>query len=455
MRWQSWGHVPAQHRTNDPDGWVGPGLIRERRRMTGEQMAGSAGSAAGQEAGHAPKVSGLKVSRRSRVDPFEVMTILDKVARLRAEGHQVISLCSGEPSQGAPADVRARAAEVVTDGTVLGYSPALGIGELRTAIADHYRRWYDLDVSPASVAVTTGSSGAFVAGFLAAFDVGDRVALARPGYAAYKNILAALGCEVVELDCGPAQRFQPTIEQLQAEHTRRPLSGLVLASPANPTGTMVSGAELAELAHWCREDGVRLISDEIYHGVTFGTGVSDNPRGDCAWTHDRSGLVVSSFSKFWGMTGWRLGWALVPDDLIGGFDALVGNAALCPPVPAQYAAVQAFTENSCAEGEAAVRRFAQARQVMLDALPELGWVDVAPADGAFYFYATITPVLGGYADSREWCAALLEHTEVAVTPGVDFDSVGGAQAVRISLAAGPEAVAEAVRRILAFQQQSP
>lgn len=398
-----------------------------------------------------PPRPGLKVSRRSEVAPFEVMTILDKVARLRAEGHEVISLCSGEPSQGAPADVRTRAAEVVTDGTALGYSPALGIGELRTAIAGHYRRWYDLDVAPSSVAVTTGSSGAFVASFLAAFDPGDRVALARPGYAAYKNILAALGCEVVELDCGPAQRFQPTVEQLAAEHARDPLAGLVLASPANPTGTMVSGPQLADLTAWCSEAGVRLVSDEIYHGVTFGTGGSDNPIGDCAWTYDRSGIIVSSFSKFWGMTGWRLGWALVPDDLIGGFDAIIGNAALCPPVPAQHAAVAAFTENSYLEGEAAVRRFARARQILLDAVPELGWVDVAPADGAFYFYATITPVLGPYADSRQWCTALLDRTGVAVTPGVDFDGVHGAQAVRISLAAGPEAIAEAVRRILDFQ----
>ncbi|MGJ3508514.1 aminotransferase class I/II-fold pyridoxal phosphate-dependent enzyme [Enemella sp. A6] len=386
-------------------------------------------------------------SQRSQVPAFEVMTVLDKVASLRAAGREVISLCAGEPAQGAPADVRRRAAEVLTDGTPLGYSTTFGLHELRAAIAGHYRRWYSLDVDPANILITTGASGAFLVGFLAAFDHGDRVALTRPGYPAYRNILSSLGCTVVELDCGPEQHYRPTVEQLAAAHAEAPLAGFVLASPANPTGTMVSADDLAEIAAWCADNGVRLVSDEIYHGIT----ADPSDPGACAWATDRSALVIESFSKFWGMTGWRLGWTLVPDDLRAAMDALAGNYALCAPVPAQHAAVEAFTEASYAEGFAAVADHARARQVVLDAAGELGWADIAPADGAFYVYADITPVLGGFADTRAWADALLEATGVAVTPGVDFDTVHGGTAVRLSLAAGESVLREAVGRILDFQ----
>jgi aspartate/methionine/tyrosine aminotransferase len=389
----------------------------------------------------------MRPAKRAAVPPFEVMTVLDKVFTLRNAGREVISLCAGEPVSGAPAAVRRRAAEVVTDGTPLGYSNALGLAELRAAIAGHYRRWYDLAVDPRSVAVTTGSSGAFLLGFLSAFDAGDRVALARPGYPAYRNILSAVDLSVVELDCGPAERFQPTLAQLEAAHAEAPLAGLVVASPANPTGTMIPPVELAAIARWCADRDVRLVSDEIYHGIVFGDSF-----GSCTWATDRSGLVVSSFSKFWGMTGWRLGWMLVPDDLIDTVDALAGNLALCPPVPAQHAAIEAFSEQAYAEGGLALQEYAAARRVVLDRLAELGWADVAPADGAFYVYAR--PVLGRYADSRAWCDALLEQQGVAVTPGIDFDSVHGDRTVRISLAAGQTAIAEAVERIIRFQQAS-
>lgn len=387
----------------------------------------------------------MKPARRAAVPPFEVMTVLDKVFTLRNAGREVISLCAGEPAGGAPTGIRRRAAEVLTDGTPLGYSNATGLAELRQSIAGHYHRWYDLDIDPRHIAVTTGSSGGFLLGFLAAFDAGDRVALARPGYPAYKNILAALDLDVVELDCGPAERFQPTIAQLEATHAEKPLAGLVVASPANPTGTMIAPEELAAIARWCADHDVRLVSDEIYHGITFTGSV-----GSCSWATDRSGLVVSSFSKYWGMTGWRLGWLVVPEDLVDTVDALAGNLALCPPVPAQHGAIEAFSEESYAAGKVALTEYAEARKAVLDRLDELGWTDVAPADGAFYVYGR--PVLGEYADSRAWCDALLEQQGVAVTPGVDFDSVHGNQTVRISLAAGRQAVAEAVRRIIDFQR---
>jgi aspartate/methionine/tyrosine aminotransferase len=389
----------------------------------------------------------MKPSSRAAVPPFAVMSILNRVAALRAQGREIISLCAGEPSQGAPSDVRRRAADLMVGPTPLGYSETFGIKPLRREIAAHYRRWYDLDVDEDHIALTTGSSGAFLLSFLAAFDHGDRVALTRPGYPAYRNILASLGCQVVELPCGPAERFQPTVAMLEAAHEAAPLAGLVVASPANPTGTMIGPDHLARLATWCRDHEVRLVSDEIYHGITDQT-VS----ASCAWEHDREAIVISSFSKYWGMTGWRLGWSLVPTDLLGVFDALAGNFALCPPVPAQHAAIAAFTEESYREADAAVGAFADARTLVLEAIDDLGWTGVAPADGAFYVYAGISDQLGPYPDSEAWCEALLEQHGVALTPGTDFDQRDGGTAVRLSLAAGPEAVAAAILRILRFQQ---
>jgi len=385
-------------------------------------------------------------SQRSEVSPFTVMTVLRAVAAARAEGRDVISLCAGEPGQGAPSAVRHRAAEVMTNAIPLGYSETRGIRPLREAIAGHYQRWYGLSIDPDQVCLTTGSSGGFLLAFLAAFDAGDRVAVARPGYPAYVNILRALGCEVVELDTGAEVRFQPSVELLARAHAEQPLAGVVLASPANPTGTMIPAAHLQALLAWCRDAGVRVISDEIYHGVTF----TGSP-GMCAWGDDPSAVVVSSFSKYWGMTGWRLGWLLLPADLLAPVDALAGNLALCAPVPAQHAALAAFTEASYAECEAAVAGFAQARRIVLDALPSLGWTGVAPADGAFYVYAGIANQLGPHRDSVAWCAALLAEQDVAITPGVDFDRVDGHNYVRLSLAPGPGPVAEAIARILTFQ----
>ncbi|AMM30751.1 Aspartate aminotransferase [Sinomonas atrocyanea] len=395
-------------------------------------------------------------SSRSQVPPFAVMDILARVDALRSQGRDVVSLCAGEPSGGAPSAVSAKAAQVHASGRALTYTPALGTAELRAAIAEHYRRWYGLAVDPAQVAVTTGSSGAFLLSFLAAFEAGDRVALARPGYPAYRNILAALGCEVVELDAGPDSRFQPTPEMLDAAASERgPLAGLVLASPANPTGTMVDRAELTALTDWCAENGVRLVSDEIYHGITYpGAGTASDahsPRGVCAWELDRESIVISSFSKYWGMTGWRLGWMLVPDELVGAVDALAGNVALCPPAPSQLAAVEAFSPESYGEADAWVAGYARTRQTLLDALPALGWGPAAPADGAFYLYAELGDQLGRFGDSREYARALLEAEAVALVPGTDFDAVHGTRAVRLSFAAGQAAVETAIERILRFQ----
>ncbi|WP_066460720.1 aminotransferase class I/II-fold pyridoxal phosphate-dependent enzyme [Sanguibacter suarezii] len=392
----------------------------------------------------------MKISGRSQVPAFAVMEVLAEANALRAAGRSVLNLCAGEPSTGASDAVRRRAIDLLTAGD-LGYTEAMGAPALRQAIADHYARWYDVDVSPAQVAVTTGSSGGFMLAFLAAFDVGDRVALARPGYPAYRNILTSLGCEVVELDCGPETRYQPTISQLQQAYYDGGLDGLVLASPANPTGTMLPADDLAALAAWCEDYDVRLISDEIYHGISYDADGAAAPGAGAATAAAFLGggaVVVNSFSKYWAMTGWRLGWLLLPEDLVVPVDALAGNVALCPPALAQHAGIAAFSAEGYAAARENVEQYAVSRRLVLDRLGDLGWGPVAPADGAFYVYADISR---SGLDSVTWCARLLAETGVALTPGTDFDAVRGTDWVRLSFAAAPEVVAEAVDRIVAWQ----
>ncbi|MGJ9405981.1 pyridoxal phosphate-dependent aminotransferase [Nesterenkonia aurantiaca] len=387
-------------------------------------------------------------SQRSQVPGFEVMSILARIDAMRASGRDVVSLTAGEPGSGAPVGVNQAAAAIHAGNTVLNYTAAMGIAPLREAIAQHYADWYGVTVPPSRIAITTGSSGAFMLSFLAAFDPGDRVALARPGYPAYRNILTALGIEVVDLDCGREERFQPTIAQLQAQlDAGDSLAGLILASPANPTGTMVGRGQLAELTAWCADHGVQLISDEIYHGISYGAeNVSAAEMGQEA-------VVISSFSKYWGMPGWRLGWMVLPDHLVDPVSRLAGNVALCPPHATQLAAVQAFTPASLDFAASQVSGYAAARDRVLGLIPQLGWGEVAPADGAFYVYAHLGEQLRRFKDSPSYCAALLESAGVAVVPGTDFDPVAGHHWVRLSLAPGEAVVAEGLRRILAFQAE--
>lgn len=383
----------------------------------------------------------MKVAARAHVPPFAVMEILAAANARKAAGENVLNLCAGEPSTGASEVVRQRAIDLLTAGD-LGYTESLGAPAMRAAIAQHYRDWYAVDVDPRRIAVTTGSSGGFLLAFLAAFDAGDRVALAVPGYPAYANILAALGCDVVVIPCGPETRYQPTVAQLDALDA--PIEGLVIASPANPTGTMIDAAELAAIAGWCGDHGVRLVSDEIYHGITYGS----EETATAAHYLDRGAVVVNSFSKYWAMTGWRLGWLVLPEDLVSAVDALAGNVALCPPALAQHAGVAAFSPAGYAAARENVERYAQARAHLLERLPELGWSRIAPADGAFYLYADIS---ASGLDAITWCARLLDEASVALTPGTDFDPVDGHRWVRLSFASSVEVVREAVDRIVAWQ----
>ncbi len=356
----------------------------------------------------------------------------------RQRSHRdLVNLSAGQPSAGAPEPVRAAAASALHLNQ-LGYTVALGIRELRTAIATSYRDRYGLVVSPDDVVVTTGSSGGFLLTFLACFDAGERVAIASPGYPCYRNILSALGCDVVEIECGPQTRFQPTSAMLA--ELDPPVAGVVVASPANPTGTVIPPAELAAIASWCEDSGVRLISDEVYHGLVY----PGTPQTSCAWQTSRNAVVVNSFSKYFAMTGWRLGWLLVPTELRRAVDCLTGNFTICPPVLSQYAAVAAFTPDAVAEADGHLRQYAVNREMLLDGLRNLGIDRLAPADGAFYVYADVSDFTG---DSLSFCSKLLADTGVAIAPGIDFDIGRGSRFVRLSFAGPVADIEQGLHRI--------
>lgn len=381
-------------------------------------------------------MSRFQVASRANVPPFHVMDLLAASAERQRTHGDVLNLLAGQPMTGAPAPVREEAKRLLDSGDPLGYTPASGILELREAIAGHHRRMHGIEVDADEVVVTTGSSGGFLLAFLAAFEVGDRVAMARPGYPCYRNVLSALGCEVVEIPTGPETRFQPTVDQLQELEDIR---GLVVASPANPTGTMLLPSELAALATYCEAEGIQLISDEIYHGIEYAPLTGDAPMARSAWETSREAVVFSSFSKYFSMTGWRIGWMLVPERLRRAVDVLTGNFTICPPVIAQRACLAAFDDASYAELDGHVARYADNRRILLEGLPRLGITDLAPADGAFYVYADIGHLTD---DTMRFAHDLLARTGVAVAPGVDFDTVDGPRSIRLSFA-GPGAEIEA------------
>ncbi|GAA1195386.1 pyridoxal phosphate-dependent aminotransferase [Prauserella alba] len=373
-------------------------------------------------------------AQRADVPPFHVMDVLSAAKARQAERGDVVFLCAGQPTAGAPEPVLAAAQQALRGGD-LGYTPQLGIPPLREAIAAHYDRAYGLDVDPADVIVTTGSSGGFLLAFLAAFEAGDRVAMARPGYPAYRNLLSALGCEVVEFATDESTRFQPTPEILDGLGD---IKGLIVASPSNPTGTIVTPDELAALTAWCTARGVRLISDEIYHGISYERDVA------CAWQTSREALVLGSFSKYFAMTGWRLGWMLAPRGLHRSVDVLTGNFNICPPALSQHAAVAALSPESHAELDGHVDHYRANRDLLLDGLRGIGLTRIAPIDGAFYAYVDVSEHTD---DSLSWCRKLLDDTGVAITPGVDFDPVAGGSFVRLSFAGARADITTAVERM--------
>ena len=379
----------------------------------------------------------MKVAGRGKdVAPFYAMEVLKAANDREAAGGDVLHMEVGEPGGGSPRQV-IQAAETALLSARIGYTEALGIPELRERIAGHYEVTYGLRIDPSRIVVTTGSSGGFLLAFLSAFDPGDRVLLTTPGYPAYPNILKSVGVEPVMVETGPKSRFQPTPELLSQVGVKA--DGLLVASPANPTGTMLDRTALTGLVDYCETNGMRLISDEVYHGITYGE------KAISAVELSDSVVVINSFSKYFSMTGWRLGWMVVPEELVRSIEVLAQNLAISAPALSQYAALAAF--DSSDELDAKVDGYARNRELLLRELPLAGFDKMAPADGAFYIFADVTKLTN---DSMEFCRRMLDEIGVATTPGVDFDPDRGHAYIRFSFAGDYEGVAEAVSRIKAW-----
>jgi aspartate/methionine/tyrosine aminotransferase len=377
-----------------------------------------------------PQIAAMRLSPSSRglVPPFIAMDVMRAANAREAAGARVIHLEVGQPGTPAPQAVLDAARQALAEDRI-GYTDAAGIPPLREAIAADYRTRYDVAVDPAEIFVTTGSSAAFQLAFLAAFEPGDRVALAAPGYPAYRNILSALGLDTVLIKAGENAHYQPNPELLADIPD---LKGLIVASPANPTGTMIAPADLCRLSDYCRDCGIRLVSDEIYHGITY-EGAAQTAR---AFGHEA--IVVNSFSKYYSMTGWRLGWMLVPPDLARSVECLAQNFYISPPTLSQRAGVAAFGCGTELDGH--VARYRANRDRLVATMRQAGLMRFAPADGAFYLYVDVSSLT---RDSEALCRRLLAETGIAITPGRDFDPIHGDDWVRLSFAGSTRDIAEA------------
>jgi aspartate/methionine/tyrosine aminotransferase len=361
------------------------------------------------------------------------MDVAAAAGRLEAAGRRIVHMEVGQPGTPAPEGARRAAEAAIRAGLPLGYTEALGRRSLRERVAAHYADWYGAAVDPARVVITTGASGAFPLAFLAAFDPGDRVALAAPYYPPYVNILRALGLVPVILEASEAERFQPTVALL--DRLDPPPHGLIVASPGNPSGTMLHPDDFAAIAAWCVAHRVRLISDEIYHGLHWDVPISTAAAVPGA-------VVINSFSKYFSMTGWRVGWMVLPEDLARPVECLAQNFFICAPHVSQVAAEAAFDCHP--ELLANVARYRRSRAYVLEALPRVGFPRLAAAEGAFYLFADVS---AHGIDSVALCARLLHEAGVAATPGVDFDAARGAGFMRFSYCAPEADIREAVARL--------
>ena len=374
----------------------------------------------------------MRTSQRGQVDPFIVMDVMEAARKAEAAGRRIIHMEVGQPATPAPRGARLALARALEQ--PLGYTVALGLPELRQGIAALYRRWYGIDLDPARVVVTPGSSGAFILAFSALFDAGDRVALGEPGYPSYRQILRAMSLQPVGIPTRIEDRYQPRPQDLPQD-----VRGLILASPGNPSGTVLRREELAGLTGRAAELGISVISDEIYHGLDYGAGfhsaleVSDDV------------VVINSFSKYFSMTGWRVGWMVVPETMIRTIERIAQNMFICPPHASQVAALAAL--DCVPEAEANLAVYAANRRMLLERLPQIGFDRIAPPEGAFYIYADVSELT---EDSLKFAAEILEKAGVAVTPGLDFDPRRGAQTLRFSYAGASADIAEGLDRLAAF-----
>ena len=374
----------------------------------------------------------MKTSQRGQVDPFIVMDVMEAARKAEAAGRRIIHMEVGQPATPAPKGAREALAQALEQ--PLGYTVALGLPELRQGIAALYQRWYGIDLDPARVVVTPGSSGAFILAFSALFDAGDRVALGEPGYPSYRQILRAMSLQPVGIPTRIEDRYQPRPEDLPDD-----VQGLILASPGNPSGTVLRREELAALTTRAAALGVSVISDEIYHGLDYGAGFHS------ALEVTDDVVVINSFSKYFSMTGWRIGWMVVPEPMIRTVERIAQNMFICPPHASQVAALAAL--DCVDEAEANLAVYAANRQMLLERLPQIGFDRIAPPEGAFYIYADVSELTG---DSLRFAAEILEKAGVAVTPGLDFDPRRGARTLRFSYAGASADIAEGLDRLAAF-----
>jgi len=377
-------------------------------------------------------------SDRSQISSFIVMDVMRQAAAREAAGEQVVHMEVGQPGTPAPETART-AAKLALDESQLGYTLALGLPSLRARIAKHYREHYRVNVDPTRIVITSGSSAGFVLSFLALFDPGQRVALPSPGYPCYRHILSALGQQTPLLPTGHERRWMPTVEDLKDMHATDALAGLVLASPANPTGTMITAQRLQELADFCDEHNIWLISDEIYHGLTY------EGMAETALSVSDQAIIVNSFSKYYSMTGWRIGWLVVPEDVVPVVERLAQNFYISPPTLSQIAAEAAFSGRDELEANRAV--YAANRELLIAGLKEIGFTKFAPPDGAFYIYVDIRDFA---TDAATFTRQMLQEANVAATPGIDFDGKCGNDYVRFCYAGSTADIERALVKLKAW-----
>ena len=376
------------------------------------------------------------LSRRSQISSFVVMDIMRSANERQVLGKDVIHMEVGQPGTAAPRKVRDAVIEAINR-DVLGYTEALGMPALRERISQHYQDAYGLNVEPERIVVTAGSSAGFVLAFLALFDAGEKILLPEPGYPCYRNIVHALGLNPVGVPVGPDERWMPTVELLKNSGIKAgDHAGLLFASPANPTGTVMSEESLIAICDWCQANGVIVISDEIYHGLTY------DRAAQTALAVDDNVVVINSFSKYYSMTGWRIGWMVVPPALVRTVERLAQNFYISPTAASQVGALAAFDATEELEENKAV--YVKNRALLLNELPRMGFEELAPADGAFYIYADVSDLTD---DSAALARQILEALNVAVTPGVDFDPHRGRQFLRFSYAGSFERMTEAAKRL--------
>jgi len=374
----------------------------------------------------------MKTSNRGDVDPFIVMDVMEQARLAEAAGRHIIHMEVGQPATGAPRGA-VQALEQAMEGGALGYTVALGLPELRARIAHLYKDWYGVDIAPERVVVTAGSSAAFQLAFLSLFDSGERVAIGEPGYPSYRNILRALDLEVVSIPTGLESRYQPTVGELEQQEN---LAGLLVASPANPTGTMLDKVALGALVNHCRDKGIAFVSDEIYHGIEYGK------KAVTALEISDDVYVINSFSKYFSMTGWRVGWMIVPQAHVRRLERLMQNLFICAPHASQIAALAAMDCDAELQENLAI--YAKNRDYLLRELPKAGFDRIAPPDGAFYIYADVSELTDNSVDLAR---RILQEAGVSVTPGLDFDPLRGQRTLRFSYARSFADIVEGVARL--------